>query len=265
MSERQACRLVGIQRSVKRYIKGEDRSLDLRRKLKELAYKKPKYGYRILCRVLRRQGEEVNHKRIYRLYREEELALRRRKRSKKIVRDRKELPVPSQPNTRWAMDFVHDCLWSGRRFRCLTIIDCHSRYVPAVEVGFSLPAERVTAVLDKLAFLRGLPKVITVDNGPEFLSGTMQKWAEAHGVRLDFIEPGKPMQNGYIESLNGTFRHECLDAYSFHSILDARSRIENWRKEYNTERPHSSLGDRTPEEVEIDFFQKSGKKMGTNF
>lgn len=265
MSERRACRLIGIGRSVKRYKRAEDRNQDLRKQLRKVALEKPKYGYRMLGDLMRTRGTMSNHKRIYRLYREENLALRRKKRSKRIVRERQQMPVPQEPNRHWAMDFIHDSLWNGRRFRCLTIVDLCSRYVPAIEVGFSLPAARVIATLDRLAFLRGLPEVITVDNGPEFVCRAMAQWAEANGVTLDFIEPGKPMQNGFIESLNRTFRHECLDANSFRSILGARTEIERWRNEYNTERPHSAIERRTPEAMEIDFYQKIGRRTGTNF
>jgi putative transposase len=249
---------------VNRYRERKDLSQELRVKLRDVALEKPKYGYRMLHAVLRRRGMAVNHKRVYRLYREENLALRRKKRSKRIVRERQLMRVPAQPNKHWAMDFVHDSLWGGRKFRAFTLVDLYSRYAPAIEVGFSLPAEVVISVLDRLAFLRGLPETITVDNGPEFVCLAMAKWAKKNGVRLDFIEPGKPMQNGFIESLNGTFRHECLDSNSFSSLLDARTRIEKWRVEYNTDRPHSSLGYRTPEEVEVDFHTKSGMKTGTN-
>ena len=264
MSERQACKIVGLERSVKRYRAAPDRNEGLRELLRAEAYRKPKYGYRMLWKVLKRKGHNVNHKRIERLYREENLSLRRKKRSKRVVRERTPLSVASQPNEHWALDFVHDCLWSGRRLRCLTIVDVYSRYAPAIEVDFSLPGERVVRVLERLAFLRGLPAKITLDNGPELISKALVDWANKNGVVLDYIQPGKPMQNGFIESFNGTFRHECLDAHSFHSLLDVRTRIEKWRCEYNTERPHSSLGDWTPEEVEIDFYQRSGRYNGTN-
>ncbi len=265
MSERQACKLVGIERSVKRYRAVPDSSRKLREVLRAEAYRKPKYGYRLLWKMLKRKGHQVNHKRIERLYREENLALRRKKRSKRIVRERVPLPAALGPNQHWSLDFVHDCLWSGRRLRCLTIVDNYSRFVPTIEVDFSLPGERVVQVLNRLAFLRGLPKKITLDNGPELVSKALVAWATKNQVTLDYIQPGKPMQNGFIESFNGIFRHECLGVNSFHSLLDARTRIEQWRREYNTERPHSSLDDRTPEEVEIDFYQRSGRKTGTNF
>jgi putative transposase len=160
------------------------------------------------------------------------------------------------------MDFVHDSLWNGRKIRCLTIVDLYGRYSPAIEVGFSLSGAQVIATLEKLAFLRGVPEVITVDNGPEFVCRALEEWAKRHGVKLDFIEPGKPTQNGFVESFNGTFRYECLDSHCFFSLLDARTRIEKWRTEYNTERPHSSLGNVTPEMFEAEFFQNSALRKG---
>ena len=152
-----------------KYRRRPDRNRQLRKDLRDLAEKKPKYGLPLLFVLLRRKGWTVNHKRVERLYRLENLALRRKKRAKRIVREREHLPVPSHPNEHWAMDFIHDALWSGRKFRCLTLVDIASRYAPVIEVGFSLPGERVVAVLNRLAITRGLPQVITVDNGPEFI------------------------------------------------------------------------------------------------
>jgi len=266
MSGRRACRMIGLSRSVSGYRPRADRTGKLREELRELAAKKPKYGLPMLFALLRRKGWQVNHKRVERLYRLENLALRRKKRAKRIVREREQLPVPTGPNEHWARDFIHDTLWSGRKFRCLTLVDLASRYAPALEVGFSLPSTRVIATLNRLALTRGLPSTITVDNGPEFICTALRKWASDHGVLLHFIQPGKPTQNAFIESLNGTFRHECLDSHAFRTIHEARELIERWRCEYNTERPHSSLGMRTPEEIEINFFRKEEEreKKGTN-
>jgi putative transposase len=258
--------MMGLSRSVAAYRLRPDRNEHLREELRTLAEKKPKYGLPMLFALLQRKGWKVNHKRVERLYRLEKLALRRKKRAKRIVREREKLPVPTSPNEHWAMDFIHDTLWSGRKFRCLTLIDLASRYAPALEVGFSLPSQRVINVLNHLAVTRGLPSTITVDNGPEFICKALRKWAFEHAVHLHFIQPGKPTQNAFIESLNGTFRHECLDSYAFRTIKEARERIEQWRCEYNSERPHSSLGMRTPEEIEINFFKKEEekRKTGTN-
>lgn len=264
LSERQACELMEISRSVLRYRPRPDRNAALREKLKTLAKKRSRWGCPLLIKALKRDGWKVNHKRVERLYSEEGLALRRKRRGRRIVRVRKEVEQAIEPNQRWGMDFIHDALWNGRKLRCLTIIDCGTRYCPAIEADFSLPAQKVIAVLNRLAHARGLPKLITVDNGPEFISDALAIWAEKHGVELDFIEPGKPMQNGHAESFNGIFRHECLDANWFTSLMDAKLRIEAWRNEYNTERPHGSLEDRTPEEVEVDYFNKEIRLAGTN-
>jgi len=242
MSERKACKLFQISRSV-------------------LMYKRRKWGCPLIYKALRREGWKVNHKRVERLYREENLALRRKKRGRRIVRERKPLPVASKPNERWAMDFVHDSLWNGRKIRALTIIDCASRFSPAIEVGFSLSSSDVTRVLNRLYLERGLPETITVDNGPEFISKTLSEWSKKQGVTLDFIEPGKPMQNGFVESFNGTLRHECLDANWFTSLSHAKSTIEDWRNDYNCERPHGSLNGKTPEEDESEFFNKKNRLL----
>lgn len=250
MSERRACELVGLWRSVRRYARCPDRNAQLRQALRELAWAKPRIGYRQLYDRLCRAGWRVNHKRIERLYAQEGLALRRKRRSVKIVCERRPHEVPSLPNKHWSMDFVHDALFNGRRFRCLTLIDIKSRFVPAVETAFSLPGERVVAVLDRLKQTRGVPEMITIDNGPEFRSKALQKWAKDNNVILDYIEPGKPIQNAFIESFHATFRQECLDGHWFIDMADAREKIETFRQEYNNDRPHRSIGKRTPAELE---------------
>jgi putative transposase len=201
---------------------------------------------------LRREGWEVNRKRVYRLYREAGLAVRRRKRKRIGVFERKPLPKPTAANVSWSMDFVADGLIGGRRLRCLTIVDDCTRECLAIEVDTSLPGQRVKAVLDRLADTRGLPQSITVDNGPEFDGKVLDQWAYRTSVQLSFIRPGKPNENAYIESFNGKFRDECLNEHWFISLAHARSIIEAWRIEYNTERPHSSLGNRTPQEFATD-------------
>src|SRR5690606_17690410 len=261
VSERRACGLFGISRRVLVYARRPERNAVLRKRLKELASKRNRWGCPLLFKALRREGWVVNHKRVERLYREESLSLRRKKRGKRIRRERPVMPTERKPNTLWAIDFIHDSLWNGRRIKALTVIDCHSRFCPAIEVDFSLPAERVVATLNRLALTRGLPEAIVLDNGAEFTGKVFTGWARKHGVELKFIQPGKPMQNGFVESFNGTFRHECLDAHWFTSIGDARSRVERWRNEYNRERPHGSLQDRTPEEFEIKFFNNGTKLM----
>lgn len=199
--------------------------------------------------LLRREGFTDNHKRIERVYREEGLQVKKRKRKRTCRSTRtRQIDVPDQPNQRWSMDFVHDGLADGRRLRCLTIIDDYSRECPHLEVATSISGERVARVLDYLAWSRGLPEEIVVDNGPEFASLAMDRWAYQNGVSLHFIEPGKPNQNAFIESFNRSFRDECLNDNWFINLADATRKIEKWRLEYNRFRPHSSLGDQTPAE-----------------
>ncbi len=206
--------------------------------------------------LLRREGFGVNHKRVYRLYREEGLAVRRRKRKRMAGVARVPPEAPLRPNQQWSMDFVADALANGRRIRVLTVLDDFTRESLATEVDTSLPGLRVTRVLDRLAIERGLPELITVDNGPEFAGRVLDAWAYSNGVHLHFIDPGKPVQNAYIESFNGRLRDECLNEHWFMSLPAARSIVEAWRDDYNAVRPHSALGNRTPEE----FAQQSVRK-----
>ncbi len=243
-----ACGLVGISRSLYRYRSQRPDSGKLRERIGELAGEKRRYGYRRIHVLLRREGWPVNRKRTYRLYREAGLAVRRRKRKRIGLFERKPLPKPSTINRSWSMDFVADGLVGGRKLRCLTLVDDYSRECLAIEVDTSINGRRVAAVLDRLAELRGLPLSITVDHGPEFEGQVLDAWAYEHCVRLSFIRPGKPVENAYIESFNGRFRDECLNEHWFLTMAHARRVIESWRIEYNTERPHSSLGNLTPEE-----------------
>ena len=243
-----ACGLVGISRSLYSYRSRRADSGPLRARIEEIAAVKRRYGYRRVYLRLRREGWQVNRKRVYRLYRDAGLAVRRRKRKRIGVFERKPLPKPTRPNVSWSMDFVADGLIGGRRLRCLTIVDDCTRECLAIEVDTSITGLRVQAVLERLADTRGLPMSITVDNGPEFDGQVLDKWAYRRAVQLSFIRPGKPNENAYIESFNGKFRDECLNEHWFLSLAHARSVIEDWRVEYNTERPHSSLGNRTPAE-----------------
>ena len=230
---------------------------ELRQRLCTLAAERRRFGYRRLWVLLRREGFDVNHKRVYRLYREEGLAVRRRKRKRMAGVARVPMPAPQRRNERWSMDFVSDALGNGRRIRVLTVIDDFTRECLATEVDTSLPGLRVARVLDRLALERGLPESITVDNGPEFAGKTLDAWAYAHGVHLHFIDPGKPVQNAYIESFNGRLRDECLNEHWFMSLPAARTIVETWRDDYNAVRPHSALGNRTPEE----FAEQVARKM----
>lgn len=243
-----ACGLVGISRSLYRYRCQRTDSAPLRARIEEIAAAKRRYGYRRVYVRLRREGWKVNRKRVYRLYREAGLAVRRRKRKRIGVFERKPLPKPLTANMSWSMDFVADGLIGGRRLRCLTVVDDCTRECLAIEVDTSIPGVRVQAVLERLGDTRGLPQSITVDNGPEFDGKVLDQWSYRTGVRLAFIRPGKPNENAYIESFNGRFRDECLNEHWFLSLGHARAIIEAWPIEYNTERPHSSLGNRTPQE-----------------
>jgi len=243
-----ACGLIGISRSLYRYRSRRPDTGPLRARIEEITAIKRRYGYRRVYLRLRRDGWKVNRKRVYRLYREAGLVVRRRKRKRIGLFERKPLPKPTAANVSWSMDFVADGLIGGRRLRCLTIVDDCTRECLAIEVDTSIPGLRVQGVLDRLADTRGLPKSITVDNGPEFDGQVLDKWAYRNRVQLSFIRPGKPNENAYIEGFNGKFRDACLNEHWFISLAHARSIIEAWRIEYNTERPHSSLGNRTPEE-----------------
>jgi putative transposase len=220
----------------------------VRQRLAELARERSRFGYRRLHVLLRREGLVVNHKRVLRLYRLAGLGLRRQKRKRMPSVARGAPGLPTRPNECWALDFVSDTLAWGRRIRCLTVLDCFTREAPAIELDTSLPGARVVRVLDELAERRGLPTAILLDNGPELTGRALDQWAYEHGVELRFIEPGKPVQNAFIESFNGRFRDECLNQHWFLSLPQARRIVEAWRLDYNRDRPHSSLGYLTPDE-----------------
>jgi putative transposase len=241
-----ACGLIGMSRSLYRYRSRRGDCAGLRQRIGEIAGQKRRYGYRRIHVLLRREGFTVNVKRTYRLYRDAGLAVRRRKRKRIGPFERKPLPKPAHANISWSMDFVSDGLADGRRLRCLTIVDDCTRECLAIEVDTSITGTRVTAVLERLADTRGRPQSITVDHGPEFEGRVLDAWAYVRGVQLAFIRPGRPVENAYIESFNGRFRDECLNEHWFTTLTHARALIEVWRIEYNTERPHSSLGNRTP-------------------
>lgn len=241
-----ACRLVGISRSLYRYRSRRGSPEAVVARLKELAAERRRYGYRRLHVLLRREGHDINRKRTYRLYREAGLAVRRRKRKRFALGDRRPLPKPVAANISWSMDFVSDGLADGRKLRCLNIVDDCTRECLAIEVDTSLTGRRVANVLDRIAERRGLPKSITVDHGPEFEGQVLDAWAYANQVQLAFIRPGKPVENAYIESFNGRFRDECLNENWFVTMAQARRVIEKWRIEYNEYRPHSALGYQTP-------------------
>ncbi|ANA35842.1 IS3 family transposase ISDet2 [Ralstonia mannitolilytica] len=243
MGVTRACGLVGISRSLFHYEsrrRVDDEALTGR--MMAIAAQKRRYGYRRIHVLLQREGWLANHKRIWRLYSKAGLSVRKRRRKRIAAVERKPLSLPTGANQSWSMDFVSDGLAYGRRFRCLNVVDDYTRECLVIEVDTSLPGLRVKQVLERLKEMRGLPASITVDNGPEFADA----WAYEAGVTLSFIRPGKPVENAYIESFNGRFRDECLNEHWFVSMRHARQLIEEWRIEYNTERPHSSLGYLTP-------------------
>jgi putative transposase len=249
LSERHACRLVGIGRSTLRYCpRGSSDEEALRQRLRTLAAERPRFGYRRLHALLRREGVRLNHKRVERLYREEGLAVRRRGR-KRVARDgRGRAALPVRPNQQWGIDFVSDTLAWGRRIRLFTVVDVFTREVLAIEVDTSLPGGRVVRVLERLAVERGAPDEIVLDNGPELAGKAVDQWAYERGVWLRFIEPGKPVQNAFVESFHGRLRDECLDRHWFVGLSDARHTVETWRQDDHQTRPHSALGYRPPQE-----------------
>jgi putative transposase len=248
LSEKRACGLIGITRWINRYQSRRDPQSELRMRLRDLAGNRVRYGYRRLTVLLRREGWIVNTKRVYRLYREEGLEVRTAKRAKRAAHTRVPLPQPVRANQRWSMDFVSDRFSDGRWFRILTVIDQYTRECLCVYADRSQTGEKVVEQMKRLVKLRGVPESITTDNGSEFAGQAMDEWAHQAGVKLDFIRPGRPAQNGYIESFNGRLRDECLNGEIFFGLADAREKLERWRRDYNQKRPHTALADRTPEE-----------------
>ena len=251
ISGRRACELLGLSRGSWHYRAKAKNDTALREAIKAQAAKRRRWGYRMLTRVLRRQGFRDNHKRIYRIYREEGLQVpKRRKRKTGKWRGTRPL-VTGGLHQRWSIDFVSDQLADGRKLRMLTVVDDFSRQCLAIEVDTSLSGHRVCRVLDRLVLAHGHPQRIVMDNGPEFTGKALDQWAYEHQVELQFIEPGKPVQNAFVESFNGTLRNECLNEHWFISLADAKRLVEDWRMDYNHHRPHSSLGDKTPVEFAV--------------
>jgi putative transposase len=250
--------MVRYQRRESRFAQANER---LRVRLRELAEERRRWGYRRLHVLLEREGWTVNSKRVYRIYVEEKLMVRKRKRRRRLgAQARVLLAPPTRKNETWSMDFLQDALATGRKVRTLAIEDAYSREMLAIEVDTSLPALRVVRVLERLRVERGLPARIVIDNGTEFTSKSLNTWANQNKVPLHFIAPGRPMENGYIESFNGKFREECLNEHWFLTLDDARETIESWRIDYNQVRPHSALGYRTPEEFATGYANVESKK-----
>lgn len=247
LSQRRACRLVGIDHSTLRYRSRRADDSNLRKRLRELALERRRFGYRRLGWLLAREGHSMNHKKLYRLYREEKLMVRRRGGRKRALGTRAPMELPHAINQRWSLDFVSDTLADGRRFRILCIVDDFSRECLATVVDTSLSGGRVVRELDRITLERTTPRVIVSDNGTELTSMAVLGWA-ADRVGWHYIQPGKPVQNAFIESFNSKLRDECLNEHVFASLVEARQIIEGWRHDYNYFRPHSSLGALTPRE-----------------
>ena len=250
LSQRHACRLVGIDRSTLRYQGKRPDDSTLRQRLRELAAERRRFGYRRLGWMLAREGHAMNHKRLYRLYCEEKLMVRRRGQRKRALGTRTPMLVPHAINQRWSLDFVSDTLSDGRRFRILCVVDDFSRECLATVVDTSLGGVRVVRELERLATERAAPQVVVSDNGTELTSGAVLRWATGR-LAWHYIEPGKPVQNAFIESFNSRLRDECLNEHVFLSLKEARATIAAWRYDYNHLRPHGSLGALTPNEFAV--------------
>ena len=249
VSERRACRALRFARSSQRYQGAPDAQAVLRIRIKELAAARVRYGYKRIHVLLKREGWRVNHKRVYRLYCQEGLNLRVKRPSRRCrTQGRVVRSAAGAVNECWSMDFVSDALFDGRRFRVLTVVDNFSRECLGVCVGRSIRGDEVVSLLERIEMKRRAPKSIRCDNGPEFISKSLDLWAWERGVALDFSRPGKPTDNAIIESFHGRLRDECLSVNWFLSLEDAQAKIRTWKKDYNEFRPHSSLGNKTPSE-----------------
>ncbi len=260
LSIRRACKLIGLSRTSFHYRPAAKPDEEvIRKRLRELAQTRRRFGCPRLHVMLRREGFVINHKRTERIYIQEGLILRIRRRKKMSSLLRTDIPKPDYPNHIWSMDFMRDSLANGRAIKILAVVDEYTRKCFRIEVDTSINGVRVTRVLDGIAQMEGLPEIIIIDNGPEFIGKTLDAWAYQRGVKLTFIRPGKPVENAYIESFNGRFRDECLNENWFLTLEHARRIIEKWRIDYNNERPHSSLGYLTPEE----FIRQETEKFST--
>ncbi len=251
-SVRRACELALIPRSTFRFQRDKQRDEALRTRLIELAQDKPRYGYRRLLVLIRWGGTVVNHKRLFRIYRAAGLSVKR-KRRKQLVRACQPRALPTAPNQEWSLDFVHDRIASGRSIRILAVVDTFTRECLKLEVETSFASQRVTRVLDEVIAERGRPQRLVMDNGSELTSRHFLSWGAEWKLQLAYIQPGKPVQNAYVESFNGKLRDECLNVSWFRNLWHARLLIESWRRDYNSMRPHSGLGYRTPEAFRESF------------
>lgn len=254
VSERRACQVIRAWRAMFRYLSVARDQACLIKRIREISTTRVRYGYRRIHTLLRREGWNVNAKRVYRLYRKEDLQMRLKPPRRQVsIKTRKEPVTARRKNECWSMDFVTDELFDGRRIRILTIVDNFTRESLCSRANFRFKGVDVAKALEEVVQVHGVPESIKVDNGPEFISKEVDLWAYSRGVKLDFSRPGKPTDNAFIESFNGRFRQECLNQHWFLSMEDAIFKIEEWRKDYNQVRPHSSLGGKTPEEFLADL------------
>lgn len=248
MSERRVCRVLGFSRTTYRKSPERVKDLVLVERLRALARERPRFGYRRLHLMLGREGLNVNHKRVYRIYRAEGLAVRKKERRKLNVKERQQKPQVSAPNQRWSLDFMTDQLASGQRFRVLNVVDDFTRECLVMQAGTSITGHDVVTALEAVVRFRGAPQAITTDNGPEFAGRALELWTHRRSIVHHFIRPGKPVENAYIESFNGRVRDECLNLHWFQNLDQARLILRRWREDYNDVRPHTSLNGQTPNE-----------------
>lgn len=247
ISIRRACRLAGLSRTTFEHepkVDPENQALTAR--MIELAQERRRFGYRRIHVLLRREGVQANHKRVHRLYRMAGLAVRRRRRRERVAVERQPLLLPGRPNEVWSMDFVMDRLEDGRRLKVLTIVDDFTKEAVEIALDHGMGSHHVVRILERVVRFRGKPAAIRTDQGPEFTARALDQWAYRNGITLKLIQPGKPMQNGYVESFNGKFRDECLNEHWFSTLAEARVIVAAWRRDYNESRPHSSIGYLTP-------------------
>ena len=246
VSERRACHILNIHRPLVRYHSSRPADDSLRQRLRELSFERKRFGYRRLHVLLTREGVKVNHKKLWRIYKEEGLSVRKRSGRKRAVGTRAPIALPSKVNERWSLDFVSDSFMDGRRFRMLCIVDDYSRECLALVPDTSISGERLARELDKLIDYRGKPNTIVSDNGTEMTSNAILKWQQERNINWHYIAPGKPMQNGFVESFNGKLRDECLNETLFEDLHHVRRILSVWRHDYNHIRPHSSLNGLSP-------------------
>lgn len=261
LSNRKACKLVGISRTTYQYPPKIKDDKEVQEALTALTTKHAAIGFWQCCYRLWNKGHWWNHKRIYRVYTDMKLNIRRRAKKRLPDRVKQPLTIPEAPNQIWSIDFMSDSLVDGRRFRLFNVLDDFNRESLAIEVDTSMPSLRVIRVLNRVIAQRGKPANLRSDNGPEFISHLLQQWCEDNGITLQYIQPGKPTQNAYIERKNGSIRRELLNAYLFNSLAEVRSLSEEWRIDYNTERPHKSLGYRSPLTFAEQYYRRSETHM----